>query len=89
MTRADELLTDVAIQIRIFGYAQTGPNEFSATVAERGYTFDLWSWDKTADELAAELVCYGTEPMRRVKDFAALRWVAEHCIRGHEPWPGL
>ena len=82
----------VRIQFTLWGYALTGDMlETSALVCEghpelvRG----AGAWDRSAADLSGQMVGHGSEPMRRVKDFAALPWAAEHAIRGHAEWPGL
>ena len=82
----------VRSQLVLWGYALTGDMlETSALVCEghpelvRG----AGAWDRSAADLSGQMVGHGSEPMRRVKDFAALPWAAEHAIRGHAEWPGL
>jgi hypothetical protein len=87
-------LLSFTAQIRIWGYVVDGqPGGYLTQVAE-GRPGDRWVafgalWDDTAADLEGRMIAHGDEPYRRVKDFAALPWVAEHCIRGHADWPGL
>jgi hypothetical protein len=101
----DVLDDTVGLQFRIWGYAITGDAcEFSAVVAEDNLAAVLESkraWDRTAAERATWMISHGDEPVRPVKEFAALSWVAEHLINGKiegpccpqyaypTEWPGL
>lgn len=79
-------------QLRVWGYAVQGDAcELGALTAEQRAPVPGLAdeWDRTAADLERRLVAYGNQPFRRVKEHAALRWVMEHCLREHEPWPGL
>lgn len=94
MSVVDELNTveGVTLQLRIWSYALTGDMlEVGACVAEARDipVSGIPVWDRTARALAREFIGAADEPYRRVKDWAALPWVSEHIMRGHEPWPGL
>lgn len=84
----------VQTQFALWGYAITGDiTERSALIAEqrrgnRVLHYPL-AWDHRQGWLRGQLVAHGDEPYRRVKDWAALPWVSEHMLRGHEPWAGL
>ena len=79
----------VRAQFALWGYAITGDIcEAAALVAENQH-HDERLWDRTAARLAGQLAGHGDEPYRRVKDWAALPWMTEHVLRGHEDWPGL
>ena len=82
----------VRSQLVLWGYALTGNMlETAALVAESHAELvrGAGAWDRSAADLSGQMVGHGSEPMRRVKDFAALPWAAEHAIRGHVEWPGL
>lgn len=81
----------VALQFAIWRYAVTGDaGETVALLAEGkdGYVV-MPMWDRTARDLASSFVAYGDEAYHRVRDRAALPWVTEHLIRGHEPYSPL
>lgn len=82
----------VGIQFKIWGYAYTGNIlETSAIIAEGSSEIvgGPGAWDKGAIDILSTMVAHGDEDYRPVKDFSALPWLVEHCIRRHEEWPGL
>lgn len=91
MRRSPAPQFDFGLQIRLWRCVITGDVlNFSALVAEGHALADGGRhWDRAAADLDGQMIGRGNEPMRRVKDWAALPWVAEHCIRQHEEWPGL
>jgi hypothetical protein len=88
-----DVLNDAAgvkLQFSIWGYAMTGDLiETAALVAEGRAELVHGAWDRTARDLATEMIAHGDEPYRRVKDWAACPWIGEHMLRGHGEWPGL
>lgn len=79
-------------QVTLWGYAITGDFlERSAIIAEDRNVKAIYpaAWDRASADLTGKMIGRGDEPYRRVKDWAALPWVAEHMIRGHEEWAGL
>jgi hypothetical protein len=81
----------VSAQFAMWGYAITGDIlERSAVIAEAKNVSIVYpgAWDEPGSKLAGSMIAKGGE-YRRVKDWAALPWVGEHMLRGHEPWAGL
>lgn len=79
------------ISMRLFGWAIDGDiREVSAAVAE-GYEFleDSTGWDRRQGWLDGLAVSQYGEAPRPARPWAALRWLAEHALRGHMEWPGL
>lgn len=78
-------------QLKIWNHAFTGDVlDQSALIAEsRSELVPGGAWDKGAVSIILSKVSHGDEDYRPIKEFAALPWVVEHIIRGHEDWPGL
>jgi len=83
-------LDGVRTQFLIWGYALTGDITETAAIIAEGES-DLvrgGAWDRSPG-LARALIAHGADPYRPVKDWAALPWMTEHIMRGHESFPGL
>ena len=79
----------VRAQFLLWGYAMTGDICETGALASERQHHDGRLRDKTAADLRGSLVGYPGQPYRRVRDHAALPWLTEHVLRGHEEWPGL
>ena len=81
----------VRAQFALWGYAITGDiTERSAIIAEGKNVEGIYpsAWDRPRCRARA-FITHGDEPPRRIREWAALPWVGEHMLRGHEPWAGL
>lgn len=93
----------VRAQFAVWGYAVTGDMCETAALIAEGHPELVrgGGWDRTAADLAGDMIAHGDGPFRRVKDWAALPWVGEQLVRRQMDhggrvhvaddweWPGL